>query len=299
MYGKRWSKSARAEERSGWLFVLPFLVLFAVYKLYPMVYGLLISFWNQNSVSHMNDRTFVGFANYAKVLTSRSFWQAFGHSFQFSAVYTAAIMAFGVLFAVLLNREFKGRVVVRTCFYIPYVTNMIAVGVVFKYLLNPGKGPVNALWRAFGLAGPKWLLDPHLALPVTALVGVWVGLAFNIITVLAALQEIPVELQEVADLEGVSFWQRIRYVVFPSLIPTLFMLLTISIVNSFRNYTTIVALTNGGPGTSSTVVSLQIYNDAFLYQKFSIGSTEGVLFAIVVIAINHALSCWRTSWENK
>ena len=184
-------------------------------------------------------------------------------------------------------------------FYMPYVTNIIAVGIVFKYLLNPTKGPVNAIFRLFGAEGPKWLSSPVMALPTAAVIGAWLALAFNIITVLAALQEIPNELYEVAELEGATFFQRIRHIILPMLVPALFMLLTITVINSFKSYTTIVALTGGGPGTSTRTLSYQIYEDAFTYMKFSIASAEGVLMTLVIIVVNAILGRVRKVWEEK
>ena len=218
---------------------------------------------------------------------------------EFALIYTVVIMFFGFIVAVLFNRKFHGRVFVRTCFYMPYVTNMIAVGVVFKYLLNPTRGPVNAIFRALGVTAPKWLNSPTLALPTTAVIAAWAALAFNVITCLAELQDIPKDLYEVSDLEGASFWQKIRYVILPELAPTLFMLLTITLINSFKNYAVIVGLTGGGPGTASRVLSLQIYEDAFNNMKFGLASAEGVLFTFVIIILNKAVNVWRSAWERK
>ncbi len=293
------SKQTRGEGRTAYLFAAPFLLVFAVFKLYPILYGVVVSSWNRNNATRLADTTFVGLSNYQKVLASSSFWGGFGRSLVFSLVYTITIMVLGVLLAVLFNRTFKGRAFVRTCFYMPYVTNMIAVGVVFKYLLNPTRGPVNAVFRLFGAKGPQWLNSPVLALPMTALIGVWVALAFNIITTLAAMQDIPLELNEVADMEGVTFWERMHHVTLPLIAPALFMLLTITVINSFRSYTTVVGLTGGGPGTRSMVLSLQIYNDAFLFQKFSIASAEGVLFTLFIVMVNHLLAKVRTAWESR
>ncbi len=289
----------RQEERMGYLFILPFLAMFAIFKLYPMIYGFIVSFWDRNSEMKLLDTTFVGFDNYISVLKSRSFWEAFGHSIVFSVIYIAFLMVFGFLAAVMLNRKFLGRTAVRTCFYIPYVTNMIAVGIVFKYLLNPTRGPVNAIFRLFGASGPKWFSSPVLALPAAAVVAAWAALAFHIITCLAALQEIPQDVYEVADIEGATPLQKIRYIVLPYLMPTLFMLLTITLINSFRNYTAIVGLTGGGPGTSSKVVSLLIYDDAFNFLKFSIASAEGVIFTVFIIIVNRIFTKARSVWENR
>ncbi len=287
------------ESRLGWLFAAPFLLMFVIFKLYPMIYGVVVSFWGRNSASKLTDTAFVGFQNYINILTSQSFWGTFRNSVIFAVIYTVVIMFFGFVVAILFNREFRGRTVVRTCFYMPYVTNMIAVGVVFKYLLNPTRGPVNAIFRLFGASGPKWLNSPTMALPTTAVIAAWAALAFNIITCLASLQDIPQDMYEVADIEGATFWQKVRYVILPYMAPTLFMLLTITMINSFKNYAVIVGLTGGGPGTASRVLSLQIYEDAFNYMKFSIASAEGVIFTLFIILINRLFNIWRNSWERK
>lgn len=294
---KNLARRERMDERIAWLMILPFVLIFAIFKLWPLIYGVAVSFLDRNSVKKLNSSEFIGFANYIKVLVSSGFWRAFGHSLQFSVIYTVVLMAFSFLIANLFNEKFCGRTVVRTCFYIPYVTNMIAVGIVFKYLLNPVRGPVNAIFRVFGCAGPKWLASPEMALTVTALIGVWVALAFNVITILAALQDIPKELFEVADIEGATNRQRLLHIVLPLLKPALFMLLTITVINSFKNYTTIIALTNGGPGNATRVLSLQIYEDAFHYMKFSIASAEGVLFTLFIVWVNHLITRVRGKEE--
>ena len=291
--------AGKGNRKTPYLFIAPFLVMFAAFKLYPMVYGFAVSFLDRNSTKKLTSTAFAGLKNYTNVLASESFWQSLGRSFVFAFVYTVTVMVLGFIFAVLFNTPFKGRKAVRTMFYMPYVTNIIAVGIVFKYLLNPTKGPVNAIFRLFGAEGPKWLSSPVMALPTAAVIGAWLALAFNIITVLAALQEIPNELYEVAELEGATFSQRIRHIILPMLVPALSMLLTITVINSFKSYTTIVALTGGGPGTSTRTLSYQIYEDAFTYMKFSIASAEGVLMTLVIIVVNAILGRVRKVWEEK
>ena len=291
--------AGKGNRKTPYLFIAPFLVMFAAFKLYPMVYGFAVSFLDRNSTKKLTSTAFAGLKNYTNVLASESFWQSLGRSLVFAFVYTLTVMVLGFIFAVLFNTPFKGRKAVRTMFYMPYVTNIIAVGIVFKYLLNPTKGPVNAIFRLFGAEGPKWLSSPVMALPTAAVIGAWLALAFNIITVLAALQEIPNELYEVAELEGATFSQRIRHIILPMLVPALFMLLTITVINSFKSYTTIVALTGGGPGTSTRTLSYQIYEDAFTYMKFSIASAEGVLMTLVIIVVNAILGRVRKVWEEK
>jgi multiple sugar transport system permease protein len=232
------------------LLILPFLAFFVFFKLYPMLYGFLVSFLDRNSARRVNDFTFAGFSNYIKVIESETARTAFLRTLEFSVVYTVLTMGAALGMAVLFNKRFRGRTAVRTIFYMPYVTNIIAVGIVWKYLLHPYEGLVNALFRFLGTPEdklPPWLSGAFSALPTTAFIAAWAALAFPLITFLAVMQDSPRDLYEVAELEGVNTWQRFRNVTLPLLMPTAFLLLTITIINSFRNFSIIAGLTAGGP----------------------------------------------------
>ena len=291
------SSSKRRDEKMAYALILPFLSMFIIFKLYPMVYGLVVSFLGRNSIRTYSDTTFRGFENYLNVLQNPEFWASLGRSFIFSLVYTAFVMIVGFFLALMLNRKFRTRTVVRTMFYLPYVTNIIAVGIVFKFIFNPTKGPINAMLKVFGITGMKWLTSPNMALPLTALIAGYLAVAFNVITVLAALQDVPNDLYEVARIEGTNTFQNLVYVTLPCIKPALWMLLTITIINSFKNYTVIQALTEGGPGNTTTVLSMQIYNDAFIYSKYSYAAAEGVFMTIFIVLVNQAMSLVRRVWD--
>jgi multiple sugar transport system permease protein len=287
------------QDKLAYLFILPFVAVFVIFKIVPILYGLFISFLDRNSVKKAMSMAFVGFKNFQKVFTSDTFWKAFGNSLVFAIIYIVLRMVLGFFIAILLNKRFRGRTGVRTMFYMPYVTNVIAIGIVFQYLLDPFNGPVNAIFKALGMEGPLWLLSPTFALPVTAVVAVWIAVTFNVITILAALQDIPQSLYEVADIEGANEWQKIRYITFPLLIPTLFTLLTLVIIASFKSYNIIMALTEGGPGGASRTLSFKIYEDSFLYNYYSVGAAESVFFATFIIIINRVFNRIRSSWESR
>lgn len=287
------------QDKLAYLFILPFVAVFVIFKIVPIFYGLFISFLDRNSVKKAMSTAFVGFKNFQKVFTSDTFWKAFGNSLVFAIIYIVLRMVLGFFIAILLNKRFRGRTAVRTMFYMPYVTNVIAIGIVFQYLLDPFNGPVNAIFKALGMEGPLWLLSPTFALPVTAVVAVWIAVTFNVITILAALQDIPQSLYEVADIEGANEWQKIRYITFPLLIPTLFTLLTLVIIASFKSYNIIMALTEGGPGGASRTLSFKIYEDSFLYNYYSVGAAESVFFATFIIIINRVFNRIRSSWESR
>ncbi len=275
-------QSKIGQDKLAYLFILPFVAVFAIFKIIPILYGLFISFLDRNTVKKAMTTVFIGFKNFQKVFASEAFWKAFANSLLFAVIYIVLRMVLGFFIAILLNRKFKGRTAARTMFYMPYVTNVIAIGIVFQYLLDPFNGPVNAIFKVFGIEGPKWLLSPTLALPITAVVAVWIAVTFNVITILAAMQDIPDSLYEVADIEGASWWQKIRYVTFPLLIPTLFTLLTLVIIASFKSYNIIMALTEGGPGGASRTLSFKIYEDSFVYGFYSVGAAESVFFATFI-----------------
>lgn len=292
-------QSKTRQDNLAYLFILPFVAIFVIFKIVPILYGLFISFLDRNTIRKALSMNFIGFRNFQKVFQSEAFWKAFGNSMVFALVYIVLRMVLGFFLAIMLNRRFRGRTAIRTMVYMPYVTNVIAIGIVFQYLLDPYNGPVNAIFRAFGVQGPMWLLSTRTALPVTAVVAVWIAVTFNVITLLAAMQDIPQSLYEVADMEGANSWQKIRYITFPLLIPTLFTLLTLVIIASFKSYNIIMALTEGGPGGASRTLSFKIYEDSFLYGFYSIGAAESVFFATFIIIINRFFNRMRSSWERK
>ena len=289
----------RRQENLAYLYILPFVAIFVVFKIVPILYGLFISVLDRNSIRKAMSITFVGIQNFRKVFTSETFWNAFLNSLIYAGIYIVLRMVVGFIFAILLNKRFKGRTAVRTMIYMPFVTNVIAIGIVFQYLLDPYNGPINAIFRLFGMQGPMWLLSTKLALPASSMVAVWAAVAFDIITLLAALQDIPQSLYEVADIEGASELQKVWQITFPLLIPTLFTLLTLVIVASFKSYNIIMALTEGGPGGASRTLSFKIYEDSFKYGYYSIGAAESVFFAAFIIFINSIFNRIRSSWERK
>jgi len=295
-------KNTKKERNKSLLYILPFTIFFILFKLYPIVYGFMISFLNRNSIQNFNSTKFVGLKNYLKVLTSENCIKAFINTLEFSIIYVIITMVLALLFAMLLRKDFKGIKIVRTMYYIPYVTNLIAVGIVWKFLLNPFNGPINTFLLNLGIAEdmlPQWLLGSSSSLITAALVNVWVTLAFSIITLLAAMTNISPEYYECANLEGASKIQTFFHVTIPLIFPSIIFLLMINTINSFKNYTIIVALTNGGPGNSSVVTTFLIYQDAFKYYKFGIASAEAVLLTIFITLIAIILKKLQLIGERK
>ncbi len=209
-------------------------------------------------------------------------------------------MVLAIALAVFLNKKFSGVEIVRTIYYLPYVSNIIAVGLVWKFILNPFDGPVNAFLHSVGIPSgrlPEWLQSVRLALPSVAAINIWVTLAFSVITILAALPSISPELYEYARIEGAGRIQIFSRVTFPLLIPTCVFLLMINTINSFKNYTMVVALTNGGPGNSSYVTTFQIFQDAFKYYKFSYAAAEALLLTAFIAVVTVLFRKLQGHWD--
>lgn len=282
------------------IYIAPFLLLFLLFNLYPMVFGVILSFLDRNSIGKFFSNNFIGFQNYKNVLQNQTVRESFAHSIYFSTIYIVLIIAVALPVAIVFNKKFIGRKIVRTMFYMPYVTNMIAIGIVWKYILNPYNGPINQFLMKIGVSEnnlPMWLTGLNSALFTTAVISVWIGITFQIIIFLAALQDIPEELYEATAIEGANKLQTFWFITLPMLTPTIYFVLTLTIIDAFKNFTIISALTNGGPGTATNVISYQIYTDAFVYMKFSYGAAEGVLLTLFILLITSIVRRGKDRWK--
>ncbi len=278
----------RKEVWTALLFITPFMIVFTIFNIYPEIYGFVLSFLDRNTAAKFKSNNFIGLRNYKNVLSNSMLLESVKHSLLFSVIYVVFIMVLSMIIALLLNKKFKGRGIVRTMIYMPYVTNIIAIGIVWKYLLNPFKGPVNSLLLRLGWPEsnlPQWLTGLKSALPTTAMVSIWAALAFPVIVLLAALQGVPEELIEASQIEGANRWQQFWHVTFPIILPTFSFLFTLVVIDSFKTFTIISALTNGGPGTATNVMSYQLYTDAFVHMKLSYGAAEGIIMAAGIMVI--------------
>jgi multiple sugar transport system permease protein len=275
------------EERTAILFIAPFLIGFAVLNLAPLFYSLFMSFVNFNQLGEIKTDEFVGLKNYLRIFADRIALQSYGRSFYFLLIYVAGIIFLSLFLALLLNRKLFLRTPSRTMIYMPYVANVIAVGMVWAIVLNPFEGPVNALLKLLGVAEeslPQWLLGARTSLPTVAAIKVWRNLAFQTIVFLAALQEVPVELYECAEIDGAGWWRKFYKITLPLISPTMFFLVVVTIIGSFNSLAIVKALTGGGPGSASRIITLFIYETAIRYSKYSYATAlASVLFVAILI----------------
>lgn len=288
----------RRENLTGYAFIIPYLILFIVFTGIPFICSIVFSFTNITYISKLDNIRFAGLSNYIKIFQSPEVMAALLRTFIYSLVYVPVIMVLGFALAMLVNKGIHMKNVVRGMVFLPYVSNMVAVAIVFKIILGPNR-PFYQLMQLLGMENPPLLLlSDKFALPTVALIAVWKGVGLNMITYLGALQNVPAELDEAAQIDGANKWQRIRNVVIPMISPTTFFLIISSIITSLQNLTVIQSLTEGGPGQSTTVMALSIVRSAFVQNNTSFASAQAMLIFVIVMIIT--LIQWRgqKKWVN-
>lgn len=292
------SAAQKKENFTGYTFVLPYLLGFLIFQGIPFLIAMVLGFTNARYISKLEEVEFIGLSNFIRMFQDTDTMKALGRTGMYTLMYVPLIMVCGFFIAYMVNKGIHLTKMVRSMFFLPYVSNMVAVAVVFKLLLGPG-GPVVNLLLKMGMEEPPYLLyGLNTALPTVVCIAVWKGIGLNFITYLAALQNVSTDLLEAAQIDGATKWERIRHIIIPSVSPTTFFLLISSIITSLQNFTTIQALTGGGPGQATTVMSINIIRTAFSNYQTGYASAQALIMFLIVLVIT--LIQWRgqNKWVN-
>jgi multiple sugar transport system permease protein len=285
----RFSRRTLLEGLAGYGFVFPALALIAVFTFFPIVYGLVLSFYRWDMMSPQPK--FVGATNYANLLASADFW----HSLFVTGYYLAGTipltMVLGLALALALNRKFRGVALFRLIFYSPLVASTVAVAVVWLWMYDPINGILNYFLITLGFEPQKWLSSPASAMPSIILMDIWRYVGYDMILFLAGLQGIPQHLYEAIEVDGGGRWAKFRHVTWPLLAPTTFFILVISIINRFKVFATIHTMTKGGPAQATEVIVYFLYEQAFQY--FKIGYAFAVAYILFAIIFALTLTQWQ------
>lgn len=291
------SKAQKKENRYGWLFISPYLIFFTIFTGIPFLIAIVMSFLNVKYITKLDNVKFVGLQNFIKIFQNKEIMGSLIRTFQYSLVYVPLIMVVGFVLAFILNKGVYLKNTTRSLVFMPYVSNMVAVAVIFKVLLGNNSPIIEAL-RNMGMNPPLLLQNLKLALPTVAIISVWKGVGLNMVVYLGALQEVPAELTEAAQIDGATKWQRIRNVVIPMISPTTFFLVISSIIGSFQNFTIIQALTEGGPGQVTTVMSVNIVRTAFTKFETSLASAMALIMFVIVMIVTLIQWHGQKKWVN-
>lgn len=263
-------------------FILPALIIYAVFALYPMVSALLLSFYNWDGISE--DRNFVGLTNYIQIFTQDPvFWVAVRNSLIWVVMSLIAPTIVGLALAVAVNQKIFARNSFRAIFYLPSIVASIAVATIWSWMYNPLLGLFNSLLKSLGLGFliQDWLGDPSVALFSIFIAYVWQSSGANMVLFLAGLQGVPQELKEAALVDGANSWKAFWNVTIPSLRQTFIVVTVLTIINSLKVFDLIVGMTSGGPGQSTQVLALWSYTQSFGLRDFG----NGMAVAIVLLAL--------------
>ncbi|MBN1538318.1 MAG: sugar ABC transporter permease [Anaerolineales bacterium] len=279
---RRWGE----ETFAAYAFLLPSILVFIIFTFFPVIFSIVASFlkWNLPYKA-----SFTGVENYTSLIngpvTSPIFWQSVGNTFYFM-LGIPINMILALFIAISLNRRLPGVAIFRTAFFLPTITSMAAVSVVWMWLYHPADyGLFNSLLIELGVPVQRWLRDPALAMPCLILMGVWHGMGYNIVIFLAGLQAIPRELYEVAEIDGAGTLAKFIYVTWPQLSPTTFYILVIGVINSLQAFTEIDVMTQGGPLNVTTTLAYYLYQEAFQYFRIGMGSSVAVILFILLLAL--------------
>lgn len=275
----------------GYAFITPNLVGLAVFTLLPVAFTIVIAFTNWDVVSGLTGLEWVGFRNFATIMVDPAFWHSAGLTVVYVGLSVPLTVACGLAVAVALDGPVPGRSILRLLFFIPFVSNLVAISETWILLYSPQFGPIDALMRAVGVHHPPvWLASSAWAMPALIIMTIWSGVGYSAVLYTAALQDVPRDLLEAAEIDGAAVWARFVRITLPLLSPATFLLILTGLINTSQTFGAINLLTQGGPGQSTTVLSYYIYQNAFRFYHFGYAAAMSVLMLAVVVVL--ALLLW-------
>jgi multiple sugar transport system permease protein len=281
----RTSPARRREAIAGILWTSPWLVGFFVFALGPVLASLYLSF---NDYSVAGTPKWVGLANYAKAISGSDtlFWPSVGRTFQYALIMVPVGISLSLLIAIALNQNLHLTPVLRTFYFLPSLTPIVAAALIWKWLYEPDFGEINALLALVGIEGPKWLSDSSYALYSLMVIALWGAAGGGTMVIfLAGLQSVPTELHEAAEIDGAGRWTRFWSVTVPMISPTILFNLILGVVGALQVFTLPVVASNGGPHYATYTFILHLYQQGFLNFDMGYASALAWIFLAIVLAL--------------
>jgi multiple sugar transport system permease protein len=278
------------EAVAAWIFLAPALILLGIFLFYPIAYLVYLSF-TSGSFTVAGIR-WVGLRNYLRLAIDPDFWQVVGNTIYFTVATVLPSLIIPLGLAVLLNRAIPLRDLLRTAYFIPSVTSLIAAGLGFRWLFQT-EGPVNEALMALGISPIPWLSSTVWAMPVLILLSIWKQLGLNLVVFLAGLQAIPQSRYEAAELDGANGWAKFWYITLPGLRPTVVFATVTTAIFTLRSFEQVYIITGGGPLNSTNLMVYYIYEQAFANFEFGYAAAaSAVLLGIALVLVYFQLRSW-------
>lgn len=269
---------------TGYIFVLPALIAFAIFVVIPLVISVVISLYETDKF--FIDMKFIGLKNFQYLLKDPIFGKSLINILLYAIMAVASNIVISLAFAYLVNMPKKGRNVYKVIFYLPAVTSSVAASLVWMWLMNPVNGLLNKILETVGLPKSTWLSHSRTALVSVVIVTVWQGLGQNMIIFLAALQGLPEEIYEAARIDGASKFVTFRKLTIPFLSPTIFFVVTMTLIGAFQLYDQVFVLTAGGPANSTITPVYLIWQNAFgnAVRQAGYASAQSFMLFLIIMA---------------
>lgn len=276
------TRPPRRADPTKFFFIMPAVIWVLLFTIFPLLYALYTSFF---SFRFGRINQFVGFTNYLRLLTDNNLHNGLRVTLTFVIVTVAIQMLLGFGLALLLNREMRGKSILRAIMVLPLFATPVAVGYLSITLFYEINGPINELLRALGGTGIPWLSNPFWALVAVIIIDIWQWTPFVFLVSLAALQGLPADLYEAAEVDGASGWQSFRSITLPLMTPILWLILLLRLVEAFKVFDIPTSLTLGGPGRATEVYSLFTYRTALRFFDHGYAAAQGFLLLFIVSLI--------------
>lgn len=276
----------RSESRAGWGFITPAMALIGVFFAIPVASALLLSFTDFDiySIGDFKSTRFVGLKNYTDLTAMPLFWQALRNTLYFVVVGGPLSAAASLAAALLVHSKLtRLKPFFRSAFFAPWVTTLVAVALVWRYIYHPQYGLLNAGLGLLGLGPVDWLGDPSWAMPSIILLSVWKNFGYNMLVFLAGLSSIPEELYEAAALDGAGAWKRLRHITLPMLGPTFVFVGVVTMIASFQIFSEPYVMTQGGPLKSTTTLVLLMYEQGFRWWRLGLAAAIAVVLFLLTL----------------
>jgi multiple sugar transport system permease protein len=277
--GRGRGRLARRQAMAAWAFMLPSLVVLAVFVVYPMTQALYLSFTEYNV---LQPARWVGLENYQRLVSDPAFHNALLNTLYYAAVTTPLSVGLALGLAILLNRRLPLRGFLRTSVFLPVVLSLAIVAIAWNFLLDPNIGLLSYWLGKVGIVSEQgWLRDPALAMPAVMLVGIWKNVGFYMVMYLAGLQSIPRELHEAAAIDGAGAWRRFRRITWPLLANQTMLITILAAIATLQAFDQIYVMTRGGPFFQTETVVMMIYRIGF--KQFEFGYASAVSWVLVLL----------------
>lgn len=273
-------KLNRHQEKMAYVFITPTLLLFAIFTIIPVVMALYLSFTNYDVLSRMD---WVALDNYKRLFKDSLYWTTFKNVIFYSVIFVPLNILMSLGLAMLMNFKRFGIRLFRTFNYLPTLTSAVAAATVWIWLLHPEFGLVNSMLGWFGITGPAWLAQTETAMPSIIMVTLWQSIGSNMVIYIAGLQGVPDYLYESAKLDGASAFARFRYITWPQLRPTTFLISTMAIIGALQLFDQAFVLTQGGPGNVTKTPVYLIYQQGFKQLQMGYASAQAFVLAIAIL----------------